>query len=219
MNILVTGATGLVGAEVIRQAIIDDDVQRVTALVRRPLSIQHAKLTTILHQDFLDYSGITDNLKNIDAFLWCLGISQSQVTKDKYHVITYDYALAAANALLQANPNVAFLFLSGAGADSTEKSRTLFARVKGKMENALSRLPFKRFVIARPAGIKPIHKNPNTSFFNKVMIPLFPLLERVAPSYVITSVDLAKALLELAKRGSEKAIMENTDLKRIVAAL
>jgi uncharacterized protein YbjT (DUF2867 family) len=140
MNILVTGATGLVGAEVIRQAITDDSINNVTALARRDLPLQHSKLRTIIHKEFMNYSAVQSMLGSFDACLWCLGVSQLQVSKEEYHLITYDYALAAAKAMQQANPNMVFLFVSGEGADTTEQSKTLFARVKGKTENALQRL-------------------------------------------------------------------------------
>lgn len=219
MNILVTGATGMVGSEVIRQAIIDSDIKTVTAITRNPLSIQHVKLKTIIHRDFLDYSDLSDVFKQQDACLWCLGISQSQVNKEQYHVITYDYAVSAGQIIVKENPEMTFVFLSGAGADSKERSSTLFARVKGKTENALLKLGFKKIYIARPAGIKPIRKNPNTALVNKIMIPLFPILELVYPAGVITSVQLARAMLHIAKHGSDKTILENSDLKQIANPL
>jgi uncharacterized protein YbjT (DUF2867 family) len=215
MKIIVTGATGLVGAEVIRQAMNDPRITEIIALTRKATSLSHPKLRTVIHSDFLDYSLLSDIFRNADACIWCLGISQSQVTKEQYHTITYDYTIKAANAMLYANPAINFIFVSGAGADSSEKSRTLFARVKGKTENALQKLPFKKLVIARPGGIKPIHKNPNTSLFNKLAIPLFPLMELIMPSMVISSVDLAKALLNLAEAGSEKVVLENPALKAL----
>lgn len=216
MKILVTGATGLVGAEVIRQAINDTTITEIIALTRSPIDIQHPKLKTIIHKDFLKYDDLGEVLKEVDACLWCLGISQSQVSKEQYHVITHDYTLAAANAMLQANPDITFLFVSGNGADSTEKSRTLFARVKGKTENALQRLPFKRSSIVRPGAIKPINKNPRTSLLNKIAAPLlFPILELLMPSLVITSVDLAKTLVHIVKHGTPTIISENPALKQI----
>jgi len=215
MKIIVTGATGLVGAEVVRQAILDDQIESVTAIVRKPMSIQHPKVKTILHQDFLDYSNLTEVIKNNDAILWCLGISQSQVSKEQYNVITYDYTIEAAKAVSNVNPAMTFLFLSGMGADSSEKSKTIFARVKGKAENALLKLPLKNLFIVRPGGIKPINKNPNTALSNKIMIPFFPIIEFLYPSMVISSVQLAKVMLHIAKNGSEKQLMENTFLKDI----
>jgi uncharacterized protein YbjT (DUF2867 family) len=219
MNIIVTGATGTAGAEVVRQATTDSDIQTVTALVRKPLAFQHPKLKTVLHHDFLDYSALESVFKDNQVCVWCLGISQTQVSEAEYHKITFDYVMAAASAMLKANPDMTFVFLSGMGADSSEQSRTLFARVKGQTENALKKLPFKKFFIARPGGIEPIHKKENTPFMERAMTPLFPLLQRIAPSYFITSVDLAKALLHIAKHGADKTILGNKDLKNLLPAL
>jgi uncharacterized protein YbjT (DUF2867 family) len=219
MKIIVTGPTGTVGSEVIRQAIRDEDIHEVIALTRRPIDIHHPRLRTITHKNFLDYSGLDAVFKGADACIWALGISQTQVSKEEYEVITHDYTIAAAKAMLNANPTISFIFVSGGGADSSEKSKTLFARVKGKTENELKRLPFIQLVIARPGGIKPVHKNPNAPFVVKLMIPLFPIFERLAPTLVISSVDLAKVLLNLVKKGSDKIILENVDLKRIAGDL
>jgi uncharacterized protein YbjT (DUF2867 family) len=219
MNILVTGATGLVGAEVIREAIKDSHITRITAIARRPLTLQHSKLETIIHQDFADYSRLQHVFKRHDACLWCLGVSQTQVNKEQYHVITHDYALAAAKAVMQANPPMTFLFVSGEGADTTEQSKTLFARVKGKTENALRRLGMQTLYIVRPGGIRPINKNPNAPFIYKLFLPLFPVLEAIRPSKVINSVQLAKAMLHIVKTKPDKIIFENIELKLIASRL
>ena len=138
MKLIITGVTGVAGSETVRQALLDSRITRVTAISRRSISLQHEKLRVIVIKDFLDYSPIINDLKDHDACLWCLGVSQNQVGSDEeYHTITYEYAMAAAEALLSVNPNIIFGFVSGMGADSTEKSKTLFARVKGKTENAL----------------------------------------------------------------------------------
>jgi uncharacterized protein YbjT (DUF2867 family) len=216
MNILVTGATGMVGAEVIREAILDDDIGEITALVRRPLNIQHTKLKTILHQDFLDYSNLGDAFKKCDACLWCLGISQTQVSKEQYKVITYDYVVAGAAAMAQANTGMTFLFLSGLGADSSEKSVTLFGRLKGKAENALKNFTFKKLYIARPGAIQPVHKKENPTLAEKIFVPLYPLFALLSPTFVITSVELARAMLFIVKHAPEKTLFYNADLKEIV---
>jgi uncharacterized protein YbjT (DUF2867 family) len=215
MKIIVTGATGTVGAEVVRQAMIDDSITQIIAIVRNPPEMTHPKLKIIVHKDFLHYDSLLPLFAECDACLWCLGVSQTQVSKQQYMVITYEYTLAAAQAMLKANPRIKFLFVSGGGADSTEKSRTLFARVKGQTENALQRLAWKELIIARPGGIQPIHKDRNLAFAYKLFLPLFPIFRLLAPSKVITSVELAKALLYAVKRGTDKVILENIDLKKL----
>ncbi|MEI6816995.1 MAG: NAD(P)H-binding protein [Bacteroidota bacterium] len=215
MKIIVTGATGLVGAEVVRQAILDQDIEEITAIVRKPLNMEHAKLKVIIHQDYLDYSHLKDVFKANDACFWCLGISQSQVSKQQYEVITYDYTVAAAKEMAASNPNMQFVFLSGEGADNTEKTKVLFGRIKGKAENALAKIPLKKLYVARPAGIRPIHKNPTTALVNKLAIPFYPLIELITPNFVINSVQLAKAMIRIVKTGYDQRVFENVELKKI----
>jgi uncharacterized protein YbjT (DUF2867 family) len=215
MKIILTGATGMAGSEVVRQAIADDSIQQITCLVRRPLEIAHPKIVTLVHDDFLNYDAVKDHFKNADACIWCLGISQLQVTKTQYAVITYDYTIAAAKAMLAANPGIHFVFLSGNGADREEKSKVLFARLKGKTENALLQLGFQKFTIARPDAIWPKHKNKNAPLAYKLAFPFFPLVEKFAPSKIIGSVQLAKALLYLTKYPGEKNTWENMELRKL----
>lgn len=217
MKLLITGATGTAGSEVLNEALRDESVESVLVLSRRELDVGHEKLKVVLHTDFLHYDGLESELQKCDACIWCLGISQSQVNKKEYQIITHDYTLAAAQALVRNNPYATFVFLSGAGADSSEKSRTRFARVKGKTENALMKMNLGRLVIARPGGIKPTKINPNTSLFNKMAVPLFPIMEWLTPRLVITAHALAIALIHAAKFGAPKTILENTDLKNIAA--
>jgi uncharacterized protein YbjT (DUF2867 family) len=219
MNLLVTGATGLAGAEVVREALRTRSIGSVTALVRRPMPFSDPTLTTVIHGNFLDYSGLDGLFKSVDACAWCLGISQSQVGRDEYAVITHDFALAAAAAMHRANPDLFFLFLSGHGADPTGRSRTLFERVKGKTENDLMKIGFKKLAIVRPAGIRPVNKNPNAALANRIMGPLWPLMGLVAPSFVIRSTELARAMLYILAHGTEKTILDRFDLRRIAERL
>ena len=218
MNLLITGATGMVGAEVVRQAILDDDVSQVTCLVRREGNLQHPKVKYIVHNNFLDYSGLAELFKQQDACIWALGVSQTQVGKEEYHQITFDYTIAAAKAMLAAKPSIQFLFVSGEGSDTTEKSRALFARVKGKTENELMRMDFQQLIIARPGAIRPVHKNKNAPFAYKLLLPLFPVVQFFAPAVVISSVELALALIFLLKKGgAQKQLVEHKELKKLVA--
>jgi len=213
MKIIITGATGMAGAEVIRQAIAADSIQEIIALVRRPLEIANPKITTVIHRDFLQYDAVKDHFIGCDACIWCLGISQLQVSKEQYAVITCDYTMAAAKAMLAVNPLIHFIFLSGNGADRSEKSKVLFAKLKGKTENALLQLGFKNITIARPDAIWPKHKNKNAPLAYKLAFPFFPLVEKFAPSKIIGSVQLAKALLHLAKNAGGKNTYENMELR------
>ena len=161
----------------------------------------------------MNYDAVKDHFKDCDACIWCLGISQLQVSKQQYGIITYDYTIAAAKAMLAVNPDIHFVFLSGNKADRTEKSKVLFARIKGKTENALLGLGFKKLTIARPDAIWPKHKNKNAPLAYKLAFPFFPLVEKFTPAKIIGSVQLAKALLYLTKNISEKNTYENTELR------
>ena len=219
MRLLVFGATGTSGAEVIRQAILDPEVTEIYAVVRRPLKISNIKLKVIEHENFLDYSNLFEIFKNIDICAWCLGVSQTQVNSQELHIITFNYTLAGADAILKANPKVKFLFQSGAGADLSEKSSVPFEKEKGMTENALikkfSAYPWAKLFIARPAGIQPIHLNKNTALVNKFIAPFYPLIKFFAPKLVITSVELAKAILNILKYGYKTSILTNQDLKNL----
>ncbi len=212
MKLIITGATGTAGLETLNQALLDKDITEVISLMRKSSEISHPKLKTIVHKDYLNYSGLEDVFKNADACIWCLGISQTQVSKAEYEVITFDYTMAAAKAMLAANPNITFIFLSGMGADTTEKSKTIFARVKGKAENALLKLPFKRLHSARPGGIVPVNPKKKMPWVQTALLRAMLFL---MPKYAIDTVQLAKAMINLAKRGHKDFILENQALKEM----
>ncbi|HMU47844.1 MAG TPA: NAD(P)H-binding protein [Chitinophagaceae bacterium] len=213
MKLLITGATGLIGAEVVRQAITDDTIDEIIVLVRSQPEITNSKITVVRHNDFSDYTGLEEYFKKADALIWCLGISQTQVNRKQYEVITYEYTLACARFCLIANPSIRFVFVSGDGADRSEKSRTLFKKIKGKAENGLLSSGLKNLVIARPDAVRPRHKNKRAPFAYKLVYPLFPLVEIMAPSKVIWSDVLARALIKIGNQGYEKNTLENMELR------
>lgn len=215
MKIIITGATGLIGAEVVRQAIADTAITEIVLLVRSQPQFTHEKITTVLHRDFLHYEGLQPYFQNAQALTWCLGISQTQVNKKQYEIITHDYVAACAQFCLAVNPGIRFVFVSGDGADRTGQSRTLFKRLKGKAENTLLQCGLQNIIIARPDAVNPRHKNPKAPFLYKLVFPLFPLVEKLAPHKIIWSDVLAKALLFVAKNGYKENTLENVELRKI----
>jgi uncharacterized protein YbjT (DUF2867 family) len=215
MKIIITGSTGTVGSEVIRQAVADKDIQEVILLARNPSNAKHPKIREIIHKNFLDYSGLENVFKSADACVWCLGISQTRVSKEEYFVITYDYTVAAAKAMLAANPAITFLFLSGQGADSTEKSRVRFAKVKGQTENALRTMNFRKLLIFRPGGINAVIKGTNLTAQKKFETLLVSAMKVVLPWTVVDTDVLAKAMLKSIKEYAGPIIVPHKTIRQM----
>lgn len=215
MRVIVTGATGMAGAEVVRQCLVDPDIHGVTALVRRPLEAAHPKLAVVVHEDFLRYDAVLQRLTGHDACLWCLGVSQRDVPEPEYVRITRDYTLAGAAAMRSVNPGLTFGFLSGAGADTQGQSRLLFGRVKGQTENRLAELGLPRLYIFRPGYIEPVPPRARRRLEERLLAPFTPLLHRVLPGSLITSVDLARAMIHVIKHGADETTLGNIALRRI----
>lgn len=213
MRLIITGATGLIGTETVRQALSDPAITEVIVLVRSKPELQHEKLTTVIHTDFNNYNGLEIYFDRADALIWCLGISQTQVSRQEYERITFEYTRACAEACARYNPAIRFVFVSGDGADRSEKSKTLFKKLKGKAENYLLQSGLNSVVIARPDAVRPRHKNPKAPFLYKLVYPLFPLVELLAPNKIIWSDVLAIALLKLAREGEAGSTHENPALR------
>src|ERR1700737_4945108 len=156
MNVILFGATGMVGQGVLREYLLDPDFHQILSIVRTPSGQHHPKLRELVHSNFFDYSTIEPELTGFDACFFCLGVSSAGMDEAKYKHLTYDLTLAAAKTLARLNPQMVFLYVSGAGTDSTERGRIMWARVKGKTENDLLKLPFKAAYMFRPAGIQPL---------------------------------------------------------------
>jgi uncharacterized protein YbjT (DUF2867 family) len=219
MKVILFGATGMVGQGVLRECLLDPEVASVLAIVRSSTGQQDAKLQELVHKDFLDFTGIEGRLSGYDACFFCLGVSSMGMQEEDYERITYGCTLAAARALVRQNPGMTFEFISGAGTDSTEKGRSMWARVKGKAENALLGMPFKAVYVLRPGFIQPLHGiKSKTGLYQAVytlMAPLYPLWKTLLPDYVTTTEQLGRAMIAVAKNGAAKRVLESRDIHGI----
>jgi uncharacterized protein YbjT (DUF2867 family) len=216
MNVILFGATGMVGQGVLRECLLDPDIQQILSIVRTPTNQQDPKLHELVHADFFDYSAIESQLTGFDACLFSLGVSSAGMDEAQYTHLTYDLTLAAATTLARLNPQMTFLYVSGAGTDSTERGRTMWARVKGKTENDLLKLPFKAAYMFRPGAIQPLHgirsKTKLYQTFYTILNPILPLLKSWFPQYITTTEELGRAMLRVAKTGYSKPILETKDI-------
>ena len=214
-NVIIAGATGMVGGLVLQHCLHSPDIHKVTIIVRRSTGIVNEKLMEVIHNDFTDYVSIEEHFKNQDIAYYCLGVYTGAVPRDEFRTITVDYTKAFADALKKHSPGATFCFLSGQGADQTETSRVIFARDKGIAENFLISQKFGQSYIFRPAYIYPPtpRKEPNMSY--RIMRALYPIFKALYPNGVITSDDLARAIFITGLNGGNKTILENRDIKAI----
>lgn len=216
MKVLIFGATGMVGQGVLRECLGDSAVTEVVALVRKPSLPAHPRLREVVHADFFDYRVVEAELAGFDACFFCLGVSSAGLPEAEYRRLTHDLTLAAAETLARLNPAMTFIYVSGAGTDSTERGRSMWARVKGQTENALRRQPFRAVYLFRPGLIQPLHGIRSlTGWYQAaytVLGPLFPLLRRLFPKAILTTEELGRAMLRVAREGAPKAVLEASDL-------
>jgi uncharacterized protein YbjT (DUF2867 family) len=216
MKVILFGATGMVGQGILRECLLDPEVRQALSIVRTLSGQQHSKLRELVHADFFDYSAVASELTGFDACLFSLGVSSAGMDEAKYKHVTYDLTLAAATTLAKLNPNMTFLYVSGAGTDSTERGRSMWARVKGKTENDLLKLPFRAAYMFRPGVIQPMHgirsKTKLYQTFYTVLNPVLPLLKSAFPQYITTTEQLGRAMLRVAKQGFPKPILETKDI-------
>ena len=219
MKVILFGATGMVGQGVLRECLLDESVESVLAVGRSLTGQRHAKLREIVHHNFLDYSVIESRLAGYDACFFCLGVSSVGMNEDRYRHLTYDITLAAARALSRLNPGMVFIYVTGRGTDSTEKGSLMWARVKGKTENDLLKLPFKAAYMFRPAGIQPLHGiRSKTGWVQAIYVagaPLLSLLNRVAPNYMTTTEQVGRAMIKVARNGFPRPVLESEDINRV----
>ena len=217
MDVILIGATGMVGMGVLLECLDHPDIGRVLVVGRRSCGVEHDKLKEIIHHDFLDYSGIEDRFDGYGACLYCLGVSYNAVTKEEYHTITHDYTVKLAEALCRRNRDMTFCFVTGAGTDDTMKSRMTWARIKGEAENSLKSFPFKNLYLFRPAYIQPMRGIRPSYKMYRVFGPFFPLLRFLLPRYVTTTVEFGRAMINAAIHGADSMTLESADIVRLAA--
>ena len=219
VNAIIFGGTGMVGQGVLRECLLDPDVLHVLSVVRSPSGQQHPKLRELAHANFFDFSQIESELAGFDAAFFCLGATSAGKTEEQYSRVTYDITMAAAEPLARLNPDMTFVFVSGAGTDSTERGRAMWARVKGKTENALMQLPFKAAYMFRPAVIQPMHGAKSRTALYRIpyliLRPLVPWLRKRFPQYVTTTEQLGRAMLAVAKHAVPKTVLESADINKL----
>ncbi len=219
INAIVFGATGMVGEGVLLESLHHPGVESVLVVARKSCGVKHPKLKEIVHSDFFDYASIENQLKGYDACYFCLGVSSVGKNEKDYTRITYDLTMSAARTLSRLNPGMTFCYVSGAGTDSTEKGRIMWARVKGKTENDLSKLPFAGAYAFRPGFIKPIHGQKNAFTISQILGIFYPILKTLFPKYVCTLHDLGLAMIRVTMTGDSRKILENADIARLAQSI
>lgn len=209
---VIFGATGMVGEGVLHQALRHPAVESVLVVGRNPCNVRSTHLREILHRDFSDLTVLEKDLKGYNACFFCLGVSSVGMKEDEYRRITYNLTMAAATTLARLNPAMTFCYVSGAGTDSSEQGRLMWARIKGKTENDLRKLPFRAAYAFRPGFIRPIPGLRNAYPLAGVLGTLYPVLHALLPGLMCTLEDLGTAMITSALRGYEKPILENKDI-------
>ena len=222
MNVLIFGATGMVGLGVLRECLRAPDVEIVRTIGRSATGQRHAKLRELVHAGLFEYSSVEPQLAPFDACFFCLGVAAAGMTEADYTRLTYDLTLAAASTLARLNPAMTFIYVSGMGTDSSEQGRLMWARVKGGTENAVRRLPFKAAYAFRPGLIQPLHgiesRTPLYRTFYRIAGPIMPLARRLFPRAIITTEQIGRAMLNVARRGWPTPVLEQRDIARAAEA-
>ena len=212
LRIILTGATGMVGEGVLIECLKNPLVECVLLVNRKPCLFKHPKLKEITHQDFFNLSPIENELSGYNTCLFCLGVSSVGMNEDDYTKVTYTLTMNFARTVSRLNPNMSFSYISGTGTDSSEKGRIMWARVKGKTENDLMKLPFKAAYAFRPGMLKPTEGQKNTLKYYKYLGWLYPVLKLIAPNTASSLQELGLAMINASANGSEKKILEVKDI-------
>jgi uncharacterized protein YbjT (DUF2867 family) len=216
MKVVIFGATGMVGQGVLRECLLDPQITRVICIGRTGTGQQHAKLSDLVQPDPSNLSTLEGELAGTDACFFCLGVSAVGMSEQRYTSMTYDLTMRVAETLVRIAPAMTFIYVSGTGTDSSERGRAMWARVKGRTENALLRLPFKDAYMFRPGLIIPMYGITSRTAWYRVayvvLRPVFPLMRRFLPRVVTTTEAVGRAMIAVARTGYEKRLLENGDI-------
>jgi nucleoside-diphosphate-sugar epimerase len=211
-NVLITGATGMIGGLVLQLCLDNQEISSVTSLVRKPSGVNHSKLNEKIIDDFTALDKDEKYFESIDIVYYCLGVYTGAVDRDQFRNITVQYPDSLAQILYSKNPDIRFCLLSGAGADRSERSRMMFAKDKGIIENRLSKMGFKAFHAFRPGYIYPVTPRKEPNFTYRVSRILYPLIKLFGSNSSIQSTELAALMFKIGLSGSDKEIFENKDI-------
>jgi len=216
MKVIIFGATGMCGQGVLRECLLDPGIESILSLVRAATGQENPKLRELVHHDFNDFSTIERELTGYEACFFTLGVTSSGMEEEQYRRITYDITLAAAGTLARLNPSMTFLYISGAGTDSTERGRSMWARVKGKTENDILSLPFKAAYMFRPGLILPLHGIKSKTRVYRITYnvggPIFSLAHYVFPKHITTTEKLGRAMIYAARYGAQHPVLNAPDI-------
>jgi uncharacterized protein YbjT (DUF2867 family) len=215
LKVIITGTTGMVGEGVLTEALNSSDVEQVLVINRKPCGVSHPKLKEIIHKNFLDLTPIASQLTGYNACFFCLGVSSVGMKEPEYTSMTYDLTLHMAGILSKQNPDMTFIYVSGAGTDSSEKGNLMWARVKGKTENDLMKLPFKKVYAFRPGMMKPTEGAKNVPGWGKALLWLYPVIKGIAPNMASTLADVGQAMIKAVTQGYEKPVLEVKDINAL----
>jgi uncharacterized protein YbjT (DUF2867 family) len=218
VNVIIFGATGMVGQGVLRECLAAADVGKVLTVGRTPTGVRHPKLQELVHAEMWNYANVEEDLKDYDACFFCIGVTSSTMNEQQYTHLTYDLTMAVANTLARINPQMVFVYVSGAGADSSETSRVMWQRVRGKTENALLKLPFRGVYIFRPGMIQPVGVKSKTTayrWFYSLTKPLLPLLRAMLPDQILSTPQVGQAMLAAVRNGAQKRVLESPDINAL----
>lgn len=215
LRVIITGTTGMVGEGVLHECLQNPDISAVLVINRKPGGIMHPKLKEIIHGDFFELSAIESQLAGYDACYFCLGVSAIGRNEEDYYKMTYTLTLYIAQILSKVNPEMTFCYVSGSGTDSSEKGRVMWARVKGKTENDLMNLPFKKVYAFRPGYMQPTKGLKNVKKYYNYMSWMYPFFRTVFPSFVSTLKELGLAMIQVTKNGYSKKVLEVKDIVKL----